>query len=99
MIVPVTLIVVDKAAPETLNAIHAVVKTTAKGWWHRMSDVWIVGGEMTPSQWRALLAPLVEAPTVLLAVRLPSAPQERLWSIRGSKVDELAKWLHEYYRK
>src|SRR5687768_16063686 len=92
------LIVIDRATPEVLNAAHAIIKAHANGWWHRMANAWIVGGEVRAPEWRDHLKRRVKPPTSVLVLRLPERTEERGWAYFGPYATTRASWLHNVYR-
>lgn len=94
------IIVADKANAAQLNTIHEEVKLRASGWWHRFQNVWIVGGDLKPSQWRDFLKDaLAGEPVVnILVLRLPSQESERGWAFMGVAAKEATSWFREHYK-
>lgn len=92
------IIVVDRGTDEELNAVHQVVKAEAKGWWHRFTNVWLVGGRTT-NEWRDALQEIIRGgPSSVLVLRLPKHA-DRHWSYFGPKWKERCEWIHNNYRK
>jgi hypothetical protein len=90
------MIVLDRATPEEREAVHALVKQHAKGWWHQFSDVWIAGGK-TSREWRDILRGTIPGGTSsLLVIALPEEGR-RQWSFRGPRVRRRTRWLHTTY--
>jgi hypothetical protein len=88
--IPTYAILVDRATDAQLQAVHQAVKDAANGWWHRFTNVWLVGGK-TAVEWRDLLKPLVSAPGSVLVVRVDGSQ----WAMSGPDVQERAAWLHK----
>jgi hypothetical protein len=89
--------VLDHGTPEEREAIHALVKEHANGWWHRFANVWFVGGR-TAAWWRDTLRPAKRPGSSILVLRLPD-PDGRAWASIGPNSPERFHWLHATYTK
>lgn len=88
------LIALNKATDENREAVQAIVKVHATGWWHNFTDVWIVGGHNAP-YWRDLIAPtLMNSTAEVLVLALPSGGGS--WATSKVKTAN-TKWLRETY--
>ncbi len=91
-------VVLDRGSPEEREAIQAVVKEHANGWWHRFESFWVVGGH-TASWWRDQLRPSIAAgPSTLLVMKLP-ADESRAWAAFGPNMEERFRWMHGTYTR
>jgi len=91
------MICVDQATNDELNAIQAIVKENAHGWWHHFTSIWIVGGH-NASFWRDQATPLLTSPSSsVLVVRLPQTG-ERYWSYFGIETEKRLDWLNKNLR-
>jgi hypothetical protein len=96
MISKPSIILIDGAAPSVIEAIHAIVKENAIGWWHYFGNVWIVGG-YTPSEWRDLIRDVIPRGRAvkLLVIELPA--EQRNWASFMVPNKESNDWLREQY--
>jgi hypothetical protein len=83
--------------------MHQLITANANGWWHHMSNVWVVGSDKPPVWWRdqimPLLVPLPGMPTPsLLVVSLPPGESFRDWAYFGPDDANQIDWLHENYQ-
>ncbi len=79
------------------ETVSELVEEHAKGWWHFLPDVWIVGG-YDHKYWGELLRPVVEpASANLLVLELPREKDARMFAVRGSYATTADNWLWEFY--
>jgi hypothetical protein len=100
---PARLIVIDRAQASQLNAIHTFIAANANGWWHHMSNVWLVGSDKSTEWWREqirpFLLPLPGAPTPgVLVLALPPGELFREWAYFGPNDSDQIGWLHDNYQ-
>lgn len=89
------IVVLDQATDDHREAVQAIVKAHANGWWHNFTDVWIVGGHEV-TYWRDLIKPtLALSPARVLVMGLPDMGQ-RAWATAGLP-QPMFKWLREAY--
>lgn len=55
---PFYIIIMERATPEELEAVHEIAKAHAESWWHEVENVWIVKGHRA-RYWRTLIAPVI----------------------------------------
>lgn len=92
------LIAVADATSEQIEAVHALVKEHAKGWWHHYGAVWIVGGDYDVIAWRKVLQPTLKAGDAsILVVALPETAERRVWSYYGTSGKKRTEWLKTQY--
>ncbi len=92
------VISVDRATGDELNNVQNVIKENANGWWHRHTNVWIVGGG-SASKWRDLIKPaLPSRDSSVLVIKLPSEDADRSWAFSGKDASAKCKWFHENYK-
>lgn len=88
------LIALNKATDENREAVQAIVKVHADGWWHNFTDIWIVGGH-SASYWRDLIAPtLMNSTAEVLVMALPL--DGGAWATSKVKTAN-TKWFNETY--
>src|SRR4051812_33387056 len=79
------------------EAVQAIVKAHANGWWHNLPDVWIVGGQ-THKYWADLISTvLAGSPAQLLVLKLPRSEAERMFAHRGPLPKVSSDWLWKQY--
>lgn len=99
MIAKLHVIILNNATPAVINQAHELIKSKARGWWHRFSATWIVGGDVPTNEWRDLLKPVIAGTAAsVLVLRLPDEDQNRNWSYSGRKAKEWCEWLHKNVR-
>lgn len=101
---PAKILLVDGATPLQLTAIQALVTQHANGWWHHMTNVWIVGSTESATFWRDLIRPIVATqigetvvPSVLV-LDLPPAEMTRDWAYFGPSQQNQIGWLLSNYQ-
>lgn len=91
------VIILDRATDEQREAVHAVVKEHARGWWHHMTDAWIVFGH-TAKQWRDWTRDAARGgPASVLVLTLPDDPGRR-WAYVGPDAKKRMEWVHRNYK-
>ncbi|HYI12668.1 MAG TPA: hypothetical protein VEK57_26695 [Thermoanaerobaculia bacterium] len=95
MTVPFSVIVLNEATNEQINAVHEALKQHTKGWWHHFDNTWIVGGQLTAGEWLDVVTPLIpEGRASVLVVQLPAEVQQRQsWAYYGIEGPKRSMWL------
>ena len=95
---PTCVVILDQPTAELREAAHEIIRTNANGWWHRMPDIWIVGG-IEPRAWRDLLQPVIARfpGSSVFVLRLPAKEGNRSWSYFGVNAKERMEWIHDNY--
>lgn len=90
--VPKHAIVLDRGTIEERGAIQAIVKEHANGWWHRATDMWIVGGG-TASDWTDKIRTILPGagPSSVIVLSLGEG-----WAFYGPNSAQKAEWLHTH---
>jgi hypothetical protein len=88
------IIVLDRGTSEEREAIHALVKEHARGWWHRYTDLWIVVGLASTPEWRDVLKPAITrgSESSVMVFQLPESGIR--WAYFGPHSMEKTAWLH-----
>ena len=90
------LIATSEANDPQHNAVQAIVKAHARGWWHRVPDVWVVNGH-DAAYWRDLIRPvLLLSKAKVVVFQLPPQGGPRNWAIAGLPTGA-ANWLFTSY--
>jgi hypothetical protein len=77
------LIVTSQANDSQRNAVQAIVKEHANGWWHQLPDICIVGGH-DHVYWRDLIKPvLLLSNASVIVFQLPDEKKHRMWAAAG----------------
>jgi hypothetical protein len=91
------LILLDQATAEQIDAVHALMKENANGWWHHFSDAWIVFGKSS-SEWRDIVSKCIEEGSAsVLVIALPKDKASRSYAYYGTEVDKRIEWLKSNY--
>jgi len=92
------VIILDEPSPAVREAVQKVVKEHANGWWHRLPNVWMVGGH-SAAFWRDQISPLLPNPgaTSVLVLRLAPNSESAKWSYWGPNAADRMAWLHRNF--
>lgn len=93
------VIVVDLATDDQIEAVQKVVQDATEFWWHRMTNVWIVGDvstDGTAATWRDRIKEQLAAGVTILVISLPASPN---WAARGPDIEPRMKWLKDNLSK
>lgn len=92
------IILVDRVNAAEREAVHEIVRTHARGWWHRFPDVWIAGGH-PPKYWKKLIKPVIPyGSSSVLVLRLPDEPEENDIGYFGIDGEQRLEWLYRNLR-
>jgi hypothetical protein len=91
------IIVLEKRSIAIREAVQAIVRKHANGWWHHFPDVWIAGGH-TPIFWRDRIQPIAQGQNNgVLILLLPSEDGDRRWAYFGPEAEERLSWVRQNY--
>jgi len=91
------VVALGNASDAQRQAVQAIVKTHADGWWHNLPDVWIAGGH-THTYWADLIHPVLALSSARLTVlELPRSLDHRMFATRGSFPATSGDWLWKTY--
>jgi hypothetical protein len=96
-LMPAYTLALGGASDSQREAVQALVKAHANGWWHNLPDVWIVGGH-NHKYWADLIHPVLASSTArLLVLELPRDPSTRTFAYRGPFPRTTRDWLWKTY--
>jgi hypothetical protein len=76
-------IILDRTKAAERQAVQEIIKTHAKGWWHRFEAVWIVTSH-DAKYWRTMIQPVIAGgPSSVLVLRLADAATTDRWAYFG----------------
>jgi hypothetical protein len=98
VIVSPCVIVLNAATNDEREAVQAIVRVHARGWWHRFADAWIVGG-YEPAFWKTLIKPVIpNGSSSVLILALPESAADKNFAYYGVETEDRNKWLLQNLR-
>lgn len=96
-VAPAYVVALGNATDAQRQAVQAIVKAHANGWWHNLPDVWIVGGQ-THSYWADLIKPVLATSAArVMVLELPRSLDHRMFATRGPLPPSSSTWLWKSY--